>query len=47
MPDWPQGSFDLIVLSELIYYLPAPDIDALARCVARGAAAGAECVLVH
>lgn len=45
--DWPQGSFDLILLSELIYYLAAPEIDALARCVARDAATGAECVLVH
>lgn len=45
--DWPQGSFDLILLSELVYYLKAPEIDALARCVARDASAGAECVLVH
>lgn len=45
--EWPEGSFDLIVLSEFVYYLAAPDIDALARCVVRDAAAGAECVLVH
>lgn len=45
--DWPQGRYDLILLSELIYYLTAPDIDALARCVARDALAGGECVIVH
>ena len=45
--DWPQGRYDLILLSELVYYLTAPDIEALARCVARDASAGAECVLVH
>lgn len=44
---WPQGQYDLIVLSELIYYLSAPDIDALAQCVARDARAGAECVIVQ
>lgn len=44
---WPRGRFDLIVLSELVYYLGAPDIEALARCVAQGAAPRAECVLVH
>jgi SAM-dependent methyltransferase len=44
---WPQGRYDLILLSELLYYLNAPDIDALARCVARDATAGAEIVLVH
>lgn len=45
--DWPRASPDLIVLSEFLYYLSAPDIDTLARCVARDAAAGAECVLVQ
>lgn len=44
---WPRGSYDLILLSELVYYLPATDIDALARCVAHDAAVGGECVLVH
>lgn len=45
--DWPQGNYDLIVLSELLYYLDAPAIDVLARCVARDAVDGAECVVVH
>ena len=45
--DWPDGRFDLILLSELLYYLEKPEIHSLAGCVARGATAGAECVLVH
>ena len=45
--DWPEGHYDLFVLSELIYYLAAPDIIALAHLVARDAALGAECVIVH
>lgn len=45
--DWPPGSYDLILLSELLYYLTASDIDGMACCVARDAASGAECVLVH
>lgn len=45
--EWPQGSYDLILLSELVYYLAAPDIAALARRVARDAVSGAECVLVQ
>jgi 2-polyprenyl-3-methyl-5-hydroxy-6-metoxy-1,4-benzoquinol methylase len=31
--EWPEGSFDLIVLSEVLYYLDLTDLDALAaRC---------------
>lgn len=44
---WLQGRYDLIVLSEMVYYLKPSDIDALARFVARDAAIGAECVMVH
>ena len=48
LPDgWPRGLYDLIMLSELVYYLSAPDVAKLARYVARDAAWGAECVLVH
>lgn len=48
LPDeWPKGRYDLIVLSELLYYLSPAGIDALARHVARDAVAGAECVIVH
>lgn len=42
--DWPGGRFDLTVLSEVLYYLSVPNIDALA---ARVAAAGGECVIVQ
>jgi len=45
--DWPTGRYDLIVLSELLYYLKTPQIDAMARHVARDAVEGAECVVVH
>lgn len=44
---WPRGAYDLIMLSELIYYLPAADIVVTAAMVARDAAPQAECVLVH
>lgn len=45
--DWPPGGYDLILLSELIYYLTAHEINAMACCVARDAVVGAECVLAH
>jgi 2-polyprenyl-3-methyl-5-hydroxy-6-metoxy-1,4-benzoquinol methylase len=45
--DWPLGQYDLIILSELIYYLTTPEIEQLAQYVARDAVAGAECVMVH
>ncbi|MDT8855732.1 SAM-dependent methyltransferase [Paracoccaceae bacterium Fryx2] len=45
--DWPVGSYDLIMLSEMIYYLSSQDIVTLAARVARDALPGAECVLVH
>lgn len=45
--EWPQGSFDLILLSEVIYYLDASDVEALAERVAAALAPGASAVLVH
>lgn len=45
--DWPKGRYDLIVFSEFLYYLTAPEIAAVAALTARDAVAGAECVLVH
>ncbi|ODN71894.1 class I SAM-dependent methyltransferase [Methylobrevis pamukkalensis] len=45
--DWPSGSFDLIVLSEVIYYLGAPDVDALAARVDRSLRPGGQVLLVH
>ena len=48
LPDgWPEGRYDLIMLSELVYYLSEADIKTLAGLVARDANAGGECVLVH
>jgi len=31
--DWPAGRFDLIVISELAYYLSSPELDRLAECI--------------
>lgn len=45
--DWPDGSFDLIVLSELLYYLSASErLDVRAAAVA-SLAPGGHLVLVH
>ena len=48
VPDeWPEGAFDLVVVSEVGYYLSRPDLDRLvARCAA-SAEAGGHLVLVH
>ncbi len=45
--DWPAGTFDLVVLSEVIYYLDRTDMTALAARVASSLAPGGEAVLVH
>lgn len=45
--DWPEGGYDLIMLSEFIYYLTPDQIAQTAALVARDARDGAECVLVH
>lgn len=44
---WPEGRFDLILLSEVVYYLDAADGVRLARRVARSLAPGGEALLVH
>ena len=45
--DWPEGSFDLIVLSELLYFLSAPDrLDVVERATESLAPDG-HLVLVH
>ena len=38
--DWPDGSYDLVVLSEILYFLSAPEIADLAALVARDTAPG-------
>ena len=45
--DWPEGAYDLIMLSEFVYYLTPDQIRQTAALVARDARDGAECVLVH
>jgi SAM-dependent methyltransferase len=44
---WPEGSFDLIVLSELAYFLPPAGVAELGRRVGASASAGATIVAVH
>lgn len=45
--EWPEGSYDLVVLSELLYFLDADDLDAvLARAVA-AVAPGGTLIAVH
>lgn len=44
---WPDGSFDLILLSEVVYYLDRPDLDRLAAQVGEAIAPGGDVVLVH
>lgn len=45
--DWPGGSFDLILLSEVVYYLDAADVARLVRRVRDSLRAGGDVVLVH
>lgn len=45
--DFPDGRFDLIVLSEVLYYLDRGDLVALAGKCVKAAAPGGELVLVH
>ena len=45
--DWPEGTFDLILLSEVIYYLGPDDVSELAARVARSVAPGGQVELVH
>ena len=45
--DWPAGDYDLIMLSEFIYYLTPDQIAQIADLVARDARDRAEIVLVH
>lgn len=46
--DWPaEGPFDLIILSEVLYYFSPPDIAEIAACLLRSLAADGIVVLVH
>lgn len=45
--DWPEGPFDLIMLSEVIYYLQETEIALLAAKVSDSGMRRCECVLVN
>jgi trans-aconitate methyltransferase len=44
---WPDGAFDLILLSEVVYYLQAEDVKRLALRVVQSLATHGDVVLVH
>lgn len=45
--DWPDGTFDLILLSEVVYYLDAADVGRLVGRVRETLRGGGDVVLVH
>jgi SAM-dependent methyltransferase len=45
--DYPAGRFDLVVLSEVAYYLAAPDLERLADQVGASLRPGGTVILVH
>ena len=45
--DWPAGTFDLILLSEVVYYLDAEDVGRLVGRLRAALAPGGDIVLVH
>ena len=45
--DWPDGIFDLVLLSEVVYYLDRADVGRLAARVSKSLAADGDIVLVH
>ncbi|AWN40665.1 SAM-dependent methyltransferase [Methylobacterium durans] len=48
VPDeWPDGTFDLILLSEVVYYLDRADLAALVERVRAALAPGGDLLLVH
>jgi cyclopropane fatty-acyl-phospholipid synthase-like methyltransferase len=44
---WPDGGFDLILLSEVVYYLSRDDVGRLAARVANSLTKGGSVILVH
>jgi 2-polyprenyl-3-methyl-5-hydroxy-6-metoxy-1,4-benzoquinol methylase len=44
---WPEGAFDLILLSEVVYYMHEADVTRLASRVDQSLAPGGDIVLVH
>ena len=48
VPDqWPEGAFELILLSEVVYYLSRGDVGRLAARVTNSSATGGSVILVH
>ena len=45
--EWPEGTFDLILLSEVVYYLNRGDVDRMAERIVRSLALGGDLMLVH
>lgn len=45
--DWPQGTFDLIVLSEFLFYLPPETVETIARRAVESLAAGGVILACH
>jgi SAM-dependent methyltransferase len=45
--DWPEGRFDLVLLSEVAYYLDRADLARLVGRVRGSLLPGGDCVLVH
>ena len=45
--EWPAGCYDLILLSEVVYYLDRQDLERLVACVRSSIAPGGDIVLVH
>jgi 2-polyprenyl-3-methyl-5-hydroxy-6-metoxy-1,4-benzoquinol methylase len=45
--EWPGGSFDLVLLSEVVYYLDVGDVQRLAQRVLSSTSAGGDIVLAH
>ncbi len=44
---WPQGTFDLVVLSEVGYYFDAPSLDSVVRSIVGSLSVGGNLVAVH
>ncbi len=45
--DWPEGNFDLVVVSEIIDYLGEADVEALSRKICASLDTSGDVVLVH
>jgi predicted TPR repeat methyltransferase len=45
--DWPQGTFDLVVLSEIAYYFDAAELASIVSLVAKSTEVGGHLVGVH